>query len=82
MTSISLLSLLATFDKGTEMLNFPNEPCSYIKTNNLAPNFLNKVKYITPTGAPPPFPFLPTPLAISEPNTETWTQVRTSCEVC
>ncbi|XP_016842130.1 solute carrier family 2, facilitated glucose transporter member 10 [Nasonia vitripennis] len=80
MTSVSLLSLLATLDRGDELLNFPNEPCSLVTTNTMGNEFLNKMKSISPTGSPPPFPLLPTPLAITAPNTETWTQVKASCE--
>lgn len=81
MTSVSLLSLLATLDRGDELLNFPNEPCNLISKNNVGNDFLYKVKSISSTGSPPPYPLLPTPLAITAPNTETWTQVKASCEV-
>ncbi|KAJ8686193.1 hypothetical protein QAD02_021987 [Eretmocerus hayati] len=80
MTSISLLSLLATLDRGDELLNFPNELCDSAMKNNLASNFFQKVKSISPTGKPPPFPLLPTPLAMTAPNAEAWTQVKASCE--
>ncbi|XP_058804639.1 solute carrier family 2, facilitated glucose transporter member 10-like [Phymastichus coffea] len=81
MTSVSLLSLLATLDRGDELLNFPNEPCTMVSHNNFGNEFFNKMKSISPTDSPPPFPFLPTPLAITAPNTETWTQVKASCEM-
>ncbi|XP_014217800.1 uncharacterized protein LOC106646268 [Copidosoma floridanum] len=83
MTAVSLLSLLTTLDRGDELLTFPNEPCSTLaSTNSFNGNdFLYKMKSMSPTGSPPPYPLLPTPLAIMVPNTETWTQVKSSCEV-
>ncbi|KAL7291291.1 hypothetical protein TKK_0014894 [Trichogramma kaykai] len=80
MTSISFLSLLATLDKGEELLNFPNEPCSFLPPSNFGTEYMIKMKSISPTGSPPPYPLLPTPLAMAIPNTETWTQVKSSCE--
>ncbi|XP_011497069.1 PREDICTED: solute carrier family 2, facilitated glucose transporter member 12-like [Ceratosolen solmsi marchali] len=79
MISASLLSLLATLDRGDELLNFSNESCNIIINNNLKNELTNKIKSISLTDSSP-FPLLPTPLAISVPNTEIWTQVKMSCE--
>ncbi|XP_015609465.1 solute carrier family 2, facilitated glucose transporter member 10 [Cephus cinctus] len=78
MTVISLLSLLATLDRGDDTLNFLHMDC----TNNINVNGENKRlgSNILPAGSPPPFPLLPTPLAMIAPSPETWTQVKASCE--
>lgn len=78
MTTISLLSLLATIDRGEDNLEVVNNYCK---------NQLNDVVKVRggvgglPTGSPPPFPLLPTPLAMIAPSPETWTQVKASCEM-
>ncbi|CAL7940944.1 unnamed protein product [Xylocopa violacea] len=71
MTTISLLSLLATIDRGDDNLDIVNNHCK---------NHHNEEVKIMPTGSPPPFPLLPTPLAIIAPSPETWTQIKASCE--
>ncbi|CAK9815377.1 Solute carrier family 2, facilitated glucose transporter member 10 [Anthophora plagiata] len=74
MTTISLLSLLATVDRGDDNLDIVNNHC---KNHH---NEEAKIHSALPTGSPPPFPLLPTPLAIIAPSPETWTQIKASCE--
>ncbi|CAK9798708.1 Solute carrier family 2, facilitated glucose transporter member 10 [Anthophora quadrimaculata] len=74
MTTISLLSLLATADRGDDNLDIVNNHC---KNHH---NEEAKIHSALPTGSPPPFPLLPTPLAIIAPSPETWTQIKASCE--
>ncbi|KOC62549.1 Solute carrier family 2, facilitated glucose transporter member 10 [Habropoda laboriosa] len=74
MTTISLLSLLATTDRGDDNLDIVNTHC---KNHH---NEEAKIHNALPTGSPPPFPLLPTPLAIIAPSPETWTQIKASCE--
>lgn len=75
MTTISLLSLLATIDRGDDNLDVVNNHCKNHHNEEV------KIHSILPTGSPPPFPLLPTPLAIVPPSPETWTQIKASCEV-
>lgn len=75
MTTISLLSLLATIDRGDDNLDVINNHCKNHRNEEV------KIHTILPTGSPPPFPLLPTPLAIVPPSPETWTQIKASCEV-
>ena len=75
MTTISLLSLLATIDRGDDNLDVMNNHCKNHRNEEV------KIHTILPTGSPPPFPLLPTPLAIVPPSPETWTQIKASCEV-
>lgn len=74
MTTISLLSLLATIDRGDDNLDVVNNHCKNHHNEDV------KIHSILPTGSPPPFPLLPTPLAIVPPSPETWTQIKPSCE--
>ncbi|XP_034175872.2 solute carrier family 2, facilitated glucose transporter member 10 [Osmia lignaria lignaria] len=74
MTTISLLSLLATIDRGDDNLDIVNTHCKNHHTEDV------KVQNVLPTGSPPPFPLLPTPLAVIAPSPETWTQIKASCE--
>lgn len=74
MTTISLLSLLATIDRSDDNLESINTRCK----NHLVDD--GKLENIMPTGSPPPFPLLPTPLAVVAPSPETWTQIKSSCE--
>lgn len=74
MTTISLLSLLATIDRGDDNLDVVNNHCKNHHNEEV------KIHSILPTGSPPPFPLLPTPLAIVPPSPETWTQIKASCE--
>ena len=74
MTTISLLSLLATIDRGDDNLDIVNNHC---KNHNNQ----EKMQNVMPAGSPPPFPLLPTPLAIVAPSPETWTQIKASCEM-
>lgn len=75
MTTISLLSLLATIDRSDDNLDIITPHCKNYRTEEI------KVQNSIPAGSPPPFPLLPTPLAIVAPSPETWTQVKSSCEV-
>lgn len=75
MTTISLLSLLATIDRGDDNLDVMNNHCKNYRNEEV------KIHTILPTGSPPPFPLLPTPLAIVPPSPETWTQIKASCEI-
>lgn len=79
MTTISLLSLLATMDRGDDSLNLIREPCKNVATPNITESINNQNANI-PIGFPPPFPLLPTPLAITAPNPKPWTQIKTICE--
>ncbi|XP_066582558.1 solute carrier family 2, facilitated glucose transporter member 10-like [Prorops nasuta] len=74
MTTISLLSLLATIDRGDDTLGYVSN-CYTDEQTDL------KVFNSIPTGSPPPFPLLPTPLAAVAPSPETWTQIKSSCEM-
>ncbi|XP_017762302.1 PREDICTED: solute carrier family 2, facilitated glucose transporter member 10-like isoform X2 [Eufriesea mexicana] len=74
MTTISLLSLLATIDRGDDNLDIANNHCKNYHNDEM------KIHTVLPTGSPPPFPLLPTPLAITAPSPETWTQIKASCE--
>lgn len=77
MTSISLLSLLATVDRPDEAFDTVIDHCK----NRFINEDINEIENILPTGSPPPFPLLPTPLAVlAAPSPETWKQVRASCE--
>lgn len=80
MTAVSLLSLLATFDRGDDTLVSINSNCINTINVNMGNDNMRNGNNI-PIGSPPPFPLLPTPLAIIAPSPETWTQVRASCEV-
>ncbi|XP_012274797.1 solute carrier family 2, facilitated glucose transporter member 10 [Orussus abietinus] len=81
MTAISLLSLLATLDRGDETLSQINTQCmNSIKANYASNGIRMPGDSVVPTGSPPPFPLLPTPLAVAAPSPETWTQVKASCE--
>lgn len=73
MTTISLLSLLATIDRGSYNIDIEDTHCKRIAEKN--------IQNIIPIGSPPPFPLLPTPLAVIESTPETWTQIKASCEV-
>ncbi|KAL2748176.1 hypothetical protein V1477_003461 [Vespula maculifrons] len=72
MTTISLLSLLATIDRGSYNIDIEDTHCKRIAEKN--------IQNIIPIGSPPPFPLLPTPLAVIESTPETWTQIKASCE--
>ncbi|KAL2716075.1 hypothetical protein V1478_013751 [Vespula squamosa] len=72
MTTISLLSLLATIDRGSNNIDVEDTHCKLITEK--------KIQNIIPIGSPPPFPLLPTPLAVIESTPETWTQIKASCE--
>ncbi|XP_031835475.2 solute carrier family 2, facilitated glucose transporter member 10 [Nomia melanderi] len=74
MTTISLLSLLATIDRSDDNLGIITPHCKNYRNEEI------KVQNSIPAGSPPPFPLLPTPLAIVAPSPETWTQVKSSCE--
>ncbi|XP_076633377.1 solute carrier family 2, facilitated glucose transporter member 10 isoform X1 [Colletes latitarsis] len=75
MTTISLLSLLATIDRGDDSLDIVNTHCKNHHNEEV------KIQNTMPAGSPPPFPLLPTPLAIVAPSPETWTQIKASCEM-
>ncbi|KAG7205240.1 hypothetical protein KM043_018320 [Ampulex compressa] len=75
MTTISLLSLLATIDRGDDTLEIVNIRCKNHPSDDV------KGQNILPSGSPPPFPLLPTPLAVVAPSPETWTQIKASCEM-
>ncbi|KAK2584660.1 hypothetical protein KPH14_007006 [Odynerus spinipes] len=77
MTTISLLSLLATIDRGSNNLDVGGTTLtgSYCKTV-----IEKNIQNVIPIGSPPPFPLLPTPLAVIASTSETWTQTKTSCE--
>lgn len=80
MTTISLLSLLATIDHGDDTLSYFNPQCKHTEEDVVRlPGYGNIIDNIN--GSSPPFPLLPTPLAIIAPNPETWTQVKSLCEV-
>ncbi|XP_012252859.2 solute carrier family 2, facilitated glucose transporter member 10-like [Athalia rosae] len=79
MTAVSLLSLLATFDRGDDTLASINSNCINTINVNMGNDNMRNGNNI-PIGSPPPFPLLPTPLAIIAPSPETWTQVKASCE--
>ncbi|XP_076648651.1 solute carrier family 2, facilitated glucose transporter member 10 [Halictus rubicundus] len=74
MTTISLLSLLATIDRSDDNLDIVTPHCKNFRNEEV------KVQIVMPAGSPPPFPLLPTPLAMVAPSPETWTQVKSSCE--
>ncbi|KZC14787.1 PREDICTED: solute carrier family 2, facilitated glucose transporter member 10-like [Dufourea novaeangliae] len=74
MTTISLLSLLATIDRGDDTTDVLIPRCKNYHNEEI------KLQTAMPAGSPPPFPLLPTPLAITAPSPETWTQVKSSCE--
>lgn len=73
MTTISLLSLLATIDRDSNNIDLEDTHCKLVAEK--------KIQNIIPIGSPPPFPLLPTPLAVIESTPETWTQIKASCEV-
>ena len=81
MTTVSLLSLLATMDRGDDSLNFIHEPCKNIVISPNVTETIYNSNISLPIGSPPPFPLLPTPLAITAPDAKPWTQVKTTCEV-
>ncbi|KAF7409783.1 hypothetical protein HZH68_004164 [Vespula germanica] len=72
MTTISLLSLLATIDRDSYNIDIEDTHCKRMAEKN--------IQNIIPIGSPPPFPLLPTPLAVIESTPETWTQIKASCE--
>ncbi|XP_043490431.1 solute carrier family 2, facilitated glucose transporter member 10-like isoform X2 [Polistes fuscatus] len=72
MTTVSLLSLLATIDRGSNNLDTEDTYCKLVAEE--------KIQSILPIGSPTPFPLLPTPLAVIESTPETWTQLKASCE--
>ncbi|XP_014599702.1 PREDICTED: solute carrier family 2, facilitated glucose transporter member 10-like isoform X1 [Polistes canadensis] len=72
MTTVSLLSLLATIDRGNNNLDTEDTYCKLVAEE--------KIQSILPIGSPTPFPLLPTPLAVIESTPETWTQLKASCE--
>lgn len=73
MTTISLLSLLATIDKDSNNINIEDIHRELVTEQ--------KIQNIIPIGSPPPFPLLPTPLAVIESTPENWTQIKASYEV-